>query len=46
MNDTQGQRLTFKESEIKVEDLVPLMPKTVYEPVKINLTSCKFSEIM
>jgi hypothetical protein len=36
MNDTQGQRLTFKESEIKVEDLVPLMPKTVYEPVKIN----------
>ena len=36
MNDAQGQRLTFKESEIKVEDLGPLRPKTVYEPVKIN----------
>jgi hypothetical protein len=36
MNDAQGQRLTFKEREIKVEDLVPLIPTTVYEPVKIN----------
>jgi hypothetical protein len=36
MNDAPGQRLPFKESEIHVEDLIPLMPKTVDEPVKIH----------
>jgi len=31
-----GTRLPSTESEIKVEDLVPLIPKTAYRPVKIN----------
>jgi len=36
LNDAEGQRLQFSSSEIKVEDLVPLIPKTAYDPVKIN----------
>ncbi len=34
--DAEGQRLQFRESEIKVENLVPLIPKTTYKPVAIN----------
>ena len=36
LTDAQGQRLPFSSSEIKVEDLVPLIPKSAYKAVKVN----------
>src|SRR5712691_5021391 len=36
IDDAEGQRLQFTESESKIENLVPLIPKTAYKPVTIN----------
>ena len=36
INDAQGHRLEFDTDEIKVEDLVPLIPRSAYQPVKVN----------
>jgi hypothetical protein len=36
IQDAEGKHLSWTESEIKVQDLVPLIPKTAYHPVKIN----------
>ena len=36
LKDGQGQPLQFSKSEVKVEDLVPLIPKSAYKAVKVN----------
>ena len=36
INDAQGHRLEFATDEIKVEDLVPLIPRSAYQAVKVS----------
>jgi len=36
INDAHGHRLRVSHSEIKVEDLVPLLPQSAYHPVPVN----------
>lgn len=36
IKDADGQRLQFESDKIKVEDLVPLLPPTAFQPVTLN----------